>query len=262
VVDKYRVRAHNMATASANKIHDDAVAQQYGFKGGLVPGVEVYAYMTHPVVERLGRNWLSRGAMHVRLRRPVYDGREVCVTTRLADHDHGALELALHDETSELCALATALPVAARTAMDMGAFRVAPLPNRRPPASAEALAAADPLGTVTKRFDAVSAKTYLDGISETLPIFAEGIAHPGWLLRRANRILAANVELGPWIHVESEVTNLGLVRDDDVVSTRGRVTQVWERGGHKFVALDVLVAVDERPVMYVNHTAIYEPRHD
>ncbi len=114
---------------------------------------------------------------------------------------------------------------------------------------------------MTKRFDARAAKTYLDGIGETLPIYGdEGIAHPGWLLRRANRLLAANVELGPWIHVESDVTNLGLVHDGDVVSTTGRVTRVWERSGHKFVGLDVFVAVDERPVAYVDHTAIYEPR--
>ena len=261
MVDEYRVRAHNMATTSANKIHDDAVAKDYGFAGGLVPGVEVYAYMTHPVVRHFGRDWLTGGSMHVRLRRPVYDGRDVSVTTRLAGNDNGALEIALHDDSGELCAEATALSAGPPPPVDTSAFRVAPLPRPRPPASAAVLAGADPLGTVTKRFDAVTAKTYLDGIGERLPIYDDdGIAHPGWLLRRATRLLAANVELGPWIHVESDVTNLGLVRDDDVVSTRGWVARVWERSGHKFVALDVLVVVDERPVTYVHHTAIYEPR--
>ena len=37
----HTLRAHNDAAASANKIHDDAVAAQYGFRGGLVPGVSV-----------------------------------------------------------------------------------------------------------------------------------------------------------------------------------------------------------------------------
>ena len=40
----YRVEAYNTAKQSENKIHDDAVARQYGFSGGLVPGVEVLAY--------------------------------------------------------------------------------------------------------------------------------------------------------------------------------------------------------------------------
>src|SRR4051794_26996314 len=60
-----------------------------GSRGGLVPGVEVYAYMTHPVVERFGRDWLAHGAMDVRLRKPVYDGREVRVV--IDDGEDGAV---------------------------------------------------------------------------------------------------------------------------------------------------------------------------
>ena len=57
----YRVEAYNLSHASENKIHDDTVAQKLGFAGGLVPGVEVYAYACHPLVERWGRAWLERG---------------------------------------------------------------------------------------------------------------------------------------------------------------------------------------------------------
>src|SRR5262245_59450085 len=53
----HRIQAHNNATASANKIHDDAVAAQYGFRGGLVQGVTVYAYMTYPLVQSFGEAW-------------------------------------------------------------------------------------------------------------------------------------------------------------------------------------------------------------
>src|SRR5205823_13253263 len=53
----YRVRPHNAATESENKTHHDDVAQRHGFRGGLVPGVTVYAYMTHPVVALFGRVW-------------------------------------------------------------------------------------------------------------------------------------------------------------------------------------------------------------
>ena len=57
----YQIEAFNTAKDSENKIHDDAVAQRFGFKGGLVPGVEVYAYMTHLPAARWGRDWLERG---------------------------------------------------------------------------------------------------------------------------------------------------------------------------------------------------------
>ena len=57
----YRVRAFNTAAASENKIHDDTVARRFGFSGGLVPGVEVYAYMTHMAIERLGTRVAGAG---------------------------------------------------------------------------------------------------------------------------------------------------------------------------------------------------------
>ena len=50
----YRVQARNLSHASENKIHDDDVARRFGFQGGLVPGVEVYAYMTHLPAARWG----------------------------------------------------------------------------------------------------------------------------------------------------------------------------------------------------------------
>ena len=58
VIALYRVEAFNTAKASENKIHDDAVAHRFGFAGGLVPGVDVYAYMTHLPVAQISP-WLS-----------------------------------------------------------------------------------------------------------------------------------------------------------------------------------------------------------
>ena len=46
-IEPYRVSAYNTAQQSENKIHDDAVARRFGFSGGLVPGVDVMAYMMH-----------------------------------------------------------------------------------------------------------------------------------------------------------------------------------------------------------------------
>ena len=51
-------------------------AQKLGFAGGLVPGVEVYAYACHPAVARWGRAWLERGQMQCRFLKPVYDHRD------------------------------------------------------------------------------------------------------------------------------------------------------------------------------------------
>jgi len=56
----YRVSAQMPADTTENKIHEDGLARELGFRGGLVPGVTVYAWMTHPVVAALGVQWLER----------------------------------------------------------------------------------------------------------------------------------------------------------------------------------------------------------
>src|ERR1700722_1350111 len=75
-----RIRAVNTAAESENKIHDDRIAAQYGFRGGLVPGVTVYGYLAAAVLDHFGDPWLSRGAMDVRFHQPVYEGEESVVT--------------------------------------------------------------------------------------------------------------------------------------------------------------------------------------
>src|SRR5215510_14042206 len=63
---EYHVKARNTSSTSENKIHDEQIARQYGFRGALVPGVTVYAYLTHPLVDAFGAAWLERGTANVR----------------------------------------------------------------------------------------------------------------------------------------------------------------------------------------------------
>ncbi len=88
-----------------------------------------------------------------------------------------------------------------------------------------------------------------------------GLAHPGYLLRRANVALRENVTLGPWIHVESKVWNIRALSVDEPFTTRAVVLDNYEKNGHLFVDLDVVIAARDRdPVCRVRHKAIYVPR--
>ena len=117
------------------------------------------------------------------------------------------------------------------------------------------------LGSLDEVFDAARADTYLAAVRESQPLYAaSGVAHPAWLLRFANAILVRNVALGPWIHVGSDVTQLGLVHDGDALDVRAVVLDEHERKGHRFVVLDVAVDAAGRPVQRVTHTAIHTPR--
>ena len=72
--------AFNEVPESENRIHGDDVAKQFGFTGGLVPGVTVSAYLMHPAVEHWGMDWLLRGRAKAVVKRPLYDGDRFDVT--------------------------------------------------------------------------------------------------------------------------------------------------------------------------------------
>ena len=70
-----------------------------------------------------------------------------------------------------------------------------------------------------------------------------------------------NFRLGPWIHVASDLINWSAAHDGEEISVRGRIKDRFERKGHEFVVLDLLlVAGENRVVQQVRHTAIYRPR--
>lgn len=268
----YLVEAFNTATESENKIHSDDVAASYGFTGGLVPGVDVYAYLAHLPAEAWGLGWLREGSLSARFHRPVYDGDTVSVT---AAEREDVLALELRDSGGDLCATAQARrlapggddddpgpggPVPSPEWVDIDR-RERPAAGQLAEASPESLARGTVLGAFGGGFRAGRAGEYLADVRERLPLYAEeAIAHPGWVLRFANWVLSHNVALGPWIHVGSAARFLDVVRDGEEVEARAVVTDEHERGGHRFVVLDVAITAAGRPVQRVNHTAIYRPR--
>jgi hypothetical protein len=259
-VRSHTLVAFNTATHSENKIHDDEVAKRFGFVGGLVPGVDVYAYLAWGPASLWGRAWLERGTMQARFGLPAYDGDQV--TVEAADGPGDTMELGLRNPAGEVVAQGTAgLPAQPPDRPDLGRYPHAPLPDVLPPARPEVLRPGTVLGSWDVTWRADLGRTYLEDARESLPLYAEDVvAHPGWVLRQANRILSANVQLGPWIHVGSEVAHHGCVGDGALVSCRGTVAQEYERKGHRFVELDLLVTADGEPVATIDHTAIYLPR--
>src|SRR5688500_16304829 len=101
----FHVHAKTHSHASENKIHDEGIARRFGFEGALVPGVEVYAYMTHLPVARWGVAWLERGTAECRFMKPVYDGKLVTVSATAT-----ASELSITVESEgERCATGSAV---------------------------------------------------------------------------------------------------------------------------------------------------------
>lgn len=263
----YHVRAYNAAEQSENKIHNTETARLYGFKGGLVPGVTDYAYMTRPIAEALGRDWIEHGSISARFMQPIYDGEMVTVeaTVTSATDEGVAFDLAARNEAGEVCAVGTAGLVAVRLpAPTIDVVPAAPPTVQRAEASAESLAKGTVLGTIDSVFIADPGHAdFLGQINDDLALYrgTDGVAHPGWTIRLANAVLVQHVKLGPWIHVSSDTQHYRAVRDGDHLATRAVVTDLFDRKGHEFVDLDVLVIANGTDaVMRVQHRAIYKVR--
>lgn len=235
--------AVNLEPAADNRIHDDDVAQSFGFTGALVPGVELFALATAPLVRAWGEAFLSSGRLQVRFRRPVYDGERVRVTVG------PDLELALSGPDGDARTVGTVgrpAPQEPPTKYD-----TAPLPT--------ALAAAPhvgPFGSFVEDADPAAAQDYARRIGDDHPAY-EQLVHPGLLLRLVNAALMRNVALGPWIHTGSDCRLLGTAPYGSELEVRSRVTEVFSRNGHDRVRYDALITADGRPVAEVHHEAIW-----
>ena len=257
-LETWRVEAYNTAKQSENKMHDDTVARRFGFSGGLVPGVDVMAYMMHVPVGRWGRDFLARGLIEARFIKPVYDGETADVD---AVEHQGELTIEVFSRT-ELCATGTASLPAPTQVVALSDYVEVPAVAERKPVSPATFELGKWLGTTPRRWAGQAATDYLTDVRETDPIYQrEGLGHPGMLQRVMNRVLVDNTILGPWIHVGSRMQLLAAVRAGDEIVARAKVTANYEKKGHRFVELDALVVANGKtPLAHCHHIAIYQPR--
>jgi acyl dehydratase len=257
-LETYRVQAYNTAKLSENKMHDDTVARRFGFNGGLVPGVDVMAYMIHLPVAKWGRAFLDRGVIEARFIKPVYDGESTDVT---GVESEGVLTIAV-ESRGQLCATGTALLPSSAPAVLLSDFPETPGVIERRPVDATSYRLGKWLGTVPRAWAGEAAQQYLADVRERDPIYVrEGLGHPGLVQRVMNRVLVDNAILGPWIHVGSRMQLLNAIGSGDELTGRAKVTGNYEKKGHRFVELDALVVANgTTPVAHCHHVAIYQPR--
>ena len=264
---EYRVSATPTHDTWENKIHEDGLARAFGFRGGLVPGVIVYAWMTHPVVAALGGAWLDHGTFSVRFAKPVYFGETATVRASVAAHsrEQVTIQTRVVNEQDEVCATATmGLPLGPLLPLpDVAAYPVAALPAERPLASRAYFETRSVLGTPQLILERAVADAFLDRVGEKLSMYrdAGAPAHPGIYLEQANRALDRNVRVSPWIHVESHGQHLSVPRVHERLETRAKVKNLFQGKGHEFVELDLLLLAEgTRPVASIRHVAIYQLR--
>lgn len=257
---KYGVQTHRpgLDIVFENRVHDDDVARLFGFAAGLVPGVDLYAYLAHLPVERWGLSFLERGSMSCRFLRPVYDGDLVEIA---GSEVSGALHLEAVAR-GEVCAVGHASletdshPLPAWDSMGPvlpRAYKV--------PADEHSLQMDDWLGSHIFDTQTEWATDFLRDMRESETLYLEENAiHPGQIVRMMNWAVIDNVQLVPWLYVSSAVHHLGVAHVGIPLGVRARVTKNWNRSGNRFLELEGVVFSGGSPVAVAGHRIIYRPR--
>lgn len=263
-LSSHEVVAKNYGADHANKIHSDDGAAKYGFAGALVPGVGLYAYMTRPVVDLLGLEWLECGAMKAKFFHPIYDGEIVRIASRIGRIDPIELSIELFNQSSNLSAAGMAGMPSMIQRLDPGDYPHRPLPEQLRPATIDSFCVGDLLGSLEFKLDwAGRIVKFLDDVVETSPIYRdpEAVCHPAFWIAQANEILMQNVALGPWVHTASETQHYSMARDGEQLSMRGRVVDLYQKRGNEYVVLDLGIFAElDRPIAKIKHAAIIKLR--
>jgi len=259
---RYQVRTHNASTQSENRMHSDDVARQFGFRGGLVPGVTVFAHMTQPLVAHYGEAWLARGTAEVRFDKPAYEGELLSVNTRETGNDTHEL-ICTNEAGMELARMRAALPATAAPPDPRGDIAPAPPQAERVTVTWELMEIGKPFPALAWTPTRDDNLVWCNDCRDELPLYREGTApllHPGFILRQANHVLRTRFILPAWIHAASRITFFEALRVGPAYEVRAIPEEKWIRKGHEFVRLQVAVRCGQRTVAEVSHTAIFRPR--
>lgn len=261
----FSARAFNPVPESENRIHSDEVARAYGFRGGLVPGVVVSAYLLHPAAVAWGRDWLERGRSHAVVHSPVYHGERFRVEIESASAQ--SYEAALFDDRGTRCASASvSLPEHAPEPPPIRRDPIRPRDAERPIASRAVMEALrmSGLGAMPARWnESAEITTYLAAAAEMAPVFhRDRLAHPAFVLGLTNWLLGANVKMSPWLHLETHAQSYRAIEPGAELVAEAAIADLFEKKGHEFVDVDVSVygRADGLAFASVRLRAIYRMR--
>lgn len=236
-------------------IHEDDTARDYGFRGALVPGIVVGAWLMDPICDLWGADWIARGTLELKNVRPVYDGQPIVL--RLAP-EGAAAKLDVVSAEGEVLAVGSAtLPGSARE-VDAADYPFLPFDDPLSQARPGTLAEGQTLGGA--RF--VADRAYLDPLLERSmarhPLLTGGGLHPLVFQQCSSwDSIGSFVYETPGIHVWGETIHLANVPVGAELASAGRVTRVWERKGNHYMQTEQLVTADGAPAALVRRNVIY-----
>lgn len=246
-----------------NIIHSTAGAAQYGYSAALVGGVTVYGWAVPAIIEAAGERWLHDGWVDVSFRRPVYPGDEMGISVE--EEPGGAFALAMLNQEGNVClegklGLGGAPWLSELQRPDDVSPR--PSPEPLPPLTPETLTVGADLVPMAVPISVEEAAAHaLDRERDDHSRWrGEGaLIHPSWIAGRATRLMHHAFAYGPSIHARTQMQHLAPARAGQTVTVAGRFVDTFERKGHRYAVVDVLLlAEDGQDLARFRHTTIYQ----
>ncbi len=261
----FSIEALNDATESENRMHSDDVAARYGFSGALVSGVNVFGYMTQPLVAEFGEAFLSHRGFEVRFLLPAYEGDRVSIETR---QNNQQLATTAHNQEGVL--LATLDTWQQETSSEQSALHTRRLADEheshynegaRPLISWEAIEIDCSAPTWHWQPTREENTLHVNAQRDTADCYADAnpraLIHPYYLLDTCNKALMRLYVLPAWIHVGTRGTIHNALHVGDAVRVDCRPIDKWERKGHQFIRLTIAMFVGDTLAFEAEHTAIF-----
>jgi len=264
--DIWSAKALNTAPNSENQIHGDDMAKEFGFKGGLVPGVTVSAYLLHPVIEKWGLDWLEKGWAKCKITLPLYDKENFTVYFNEISENKILSNLKNTNKivtANAEAALLEGIPKAPKIRNDKIAIE-----NYQGPRSSKEI-------WMKLKKDGCMAFEYFWGgknpliylrdqnnLPDLLNPSKKGFSNLSFLLGCSNWALASSAYMNPWIHLQTISQNYQALPFNSSVIAEIQVNEVFDKKGHEFVDVDVNLfkQEDKSCIMTINLLSIYKVR--
>lgn len=247
----------------AGGIHDDSVAQRYGYQGALVPGILICGHTMPKLVEIWGKDWLKRGRIAMKHVRPAFDGEELTACFRLTEDASG--------KKADIVVMRGMTPVAIGDAALPNEVPALPedfprepldFPAVLPLAEPGILAAGQPLFTKPVVMDKAEHDLCLSRIGGVSGQWPFGSIHPYvYQHLTSHDAIGSFTYSTPGIHVSGDTQMLDWAAPGETLVTSGRVAGVYERKGHHYFETQQLVQTSAgRPIAFCSRSVIYKAR--
>lgn len=262
-IPNFQILALNDAVQSENRIHSDDIAQRYGFHGALVSGVNVFGYLTQPLVRNYGESWLQHGVLDVIFLKPAYHDDLITVSTEnLGQESTQRSHLTqAHNEAGTLLArLESWLPNQLPSINDRAEMQSGKSEEERKEISWDAIRLDEPAPyylwqpAETDNAERIAAQRDQSEVYSG----SDGFIHPYYLLDACNKALMRMFYLPAWIHTGSKLVLRKGLRAGQDIEVRTVPIEKWERKGHQFIKLYIAMWESGDVALEVEHTAIFK----